>query len=87
MAHGDYSYASTVIASYTVDMHRTTINLDQKKLSKVRRLLGTTGIKDTVERAFDEILAMDLRKRAVERLIKMDGLELADPTITASAWR
>lgn len=68
-------------------MHRTTINLDQKKLSKVRRLLGTTGIKDTVERAFDEILAMDLRKRAVERLIKMDGLELGDPTITDSAWR
>lgn len=87
MAHGDSSYASNVIASYTVDMHRTTINLDQKKLSKVRRLLGTTGIKDTVERAFDEILAMDLRKRAVERLIKMDGLELGDPTITASAWR
>ncbi len=87
MAHGDSSYASSIIARYTVDMHRTTINLDQKKLSKVRRLLGTTGIKDTVERAFDEILAMDLRKRAVERLIKMDGLELGDPTITASAWR
>lgn len=87
MAHGDSPYVSNVIASYTLDMHRTTINLDQKKLSKVRRLLGTTGIKDTVERAFDEILAMDLRKRAVERLIKMDGLELGDPTITASAWR
>lgn len=68
-------------------MHRTTINLDQKKLLKVRRLLGTTGIKDTVERAFDEILAMELRKRAVERLIKMDGLELGDPAIAASAWR
>lgn len=87
MAHSDFPYVSEVALSYTIDMHRTTINLDQKKLSKVRRLLGTTGIKDTVERAFDEILAMELRKRAVERLIKMDGLELGDSTITASAWR
>lgn len=87
MAKGGISYASCTFVSYTTVMHRTTINLDQKKLLKVRRLLGTTGIKDTVERAFDEILAMELRKRAVERLIKMDGLELGDPAIAASAWR
>ena len=67
-------------------MHRTTIVLDQKKLAKVRRLLGTTGIKDTVEKAFDELLAMELRKRAVERLIKHDGLELTDD-VAADAWR
>lgn len=51
------------------------------------RVLGTTGIKETVERAFDEILAMELRKRAVERLIKMEGIDLADEEVMAAAWR
>lgn len=67
-------------------MHRTTILLDPKKLAKVRRILGTTGIKDTVERAFDEILAMELRKRAVARLISQEGIDLADPDVMAAAW-
>ncbi len=72
---------------YTQGMHRTTIVLTQKKLAKVRRVLGTTGIKETVERAFDEILAMEVRKHAVERLIKMEGIDLADKRVMARAWR
>jgi Arc/MetJ family transcription regulator len=68
-------------------MHRTTIVLDEKKLAKVRRVLGTTGIKETVERAFDEILAMELRKRHVERLIRQDGIDLANDDVMAAAWR
>ncbi|MEP6863205.1 MAG: type II toxin-antitoxin system VapB family antitoxin [Deltaproteobacteria bacterium] len=58
-----------------------------KKLAKVRRVLGTTGIKDTVERAFDEILAMEVRKRAVARLVSQEGLDLADADVMATAWR
>jgi len=68
-------------------MHRTTIVLDQKKLAKVQRVLGTTGIKETVERAFDEILALEVRKRHVARLIKQDGIDLAKPEVMAKAWR
>ncbi len=68
-------------------MHRPTIVLDEKKLAAARRLLGTTGIKDTVERALDEVLAADRRLRAFERLRTMDGLELDDPEIMARAWR
>jgi len=67
--------------------NRTTIVLDQKKLARVRRVLGTTGIKETVERAFDEILAMELRKRHVERLVKQDGIDLANDAVMATAWR
>jgi Arc/MetJ family transcription regulator len=67
--------------------HRTTIELDQKKLARVRRVLGTRGIKETVERAFDEILAMELRKRHGERLIRQEGLDLGDDEVMADAWR
>lgn len=68
-------------------VHRTTIVLDQKKLARVRRVLGTRGIKETVERAFDEILAMELRKRHAERLIRQDGIDIGDEDVMAAAWR
>jgi len=87
MATKSSAYASVSSTGYTGEMHRTTIVLDQKKLAKVRRILGTTGIKETVERAFDEILALQLRKRHMERLIKQEGLDLADPEVMAKAWR
>lgn len=67
--------------------HRTTIQLDDKKLAKARRLLGTRGIRDTVERALDTVIALEARKQAVEQLRTMDGLELDDPQVMASAWR
>lgn len=76
-----------MLRCYTSIMHRTTIVLDQKKLARVQKVLRTKGIKETVERAFDEILAMELRKRAVERLIKMEGIDLSDEKVMARAWR
>jgi len=68
-------------------MHRTTIVIDQRKLSKARRLLGTKGIKDTVERALDEVIAFEARRLAVEQLRTLAGLDLDDPDVMASAWR
>jgi len=67
--------------------HRTTIQLDDQKLAKARRLLGTRGIRDTVERALDTVISLEARKQAVEQLRTMDGLELDDPQVMASAWR
>ena len=68
-------------------MHRTTLVLDDRKLARARRLLGTKGIKDTVERALDEVIAADLRQQAFERLREMRGLDLDDPKVMAHAWR
>ncbi len=68
-------------------MHRTTIEIDDKKLSRARRILGTKGIKDTLEKALDEVLAMEVRKKAVARLMSLDGTDLADPEVMDGAWR
>jgi Arc/MetJ family transcription regulator len=68
-------------------MHRTTIVIDPKKLAKARRVLGTKGVKDTVERAIDEVIAADLRRQAFERLRRMEGLELDKAEVMAEAWR
>jgi Arc/MetJ family transcription regulator len=75
------------IQKHIVRMHRTTIVIDEKKLAKVQRLLGTKGIKDTVERALDEIIAADLRRQAFDRLRTMEGLELDNPDVMDKAWR
>jgi Arc/MetJ family transcription regulator len=68
-------------------MHRTTLVIDSRKLATARRLLGTRGIKDTVDRALDEVIAADLRKQAFERLRTMEGIELDNPKVMAKAWR
>jgi len=68
-------------------MHRTTLVIDTRKLAKVRALLKTKGIKDTVERALDEVIAYEARRKAVEQLRTMDGLDLDKPKVMQRAWR
>jgi Bacterial antitoxin of type II TA system, VapB len=68
-------------------MHRTTLVIDQRKLARARRLLGTKGIKDTIERALDEVISYEARRRAAEQLRTMEGLDLDDPKVMARAWR
>ncbi len=68
-------------------MHRTTLVLDDRKLAKVRKLLGTKGIKETIERALDEIIAFEARRRVVDQLARMEGLDLDKPEVMARAWR
>ena len=68
-------------------MHKTTLVIDEAKLRRVRKVLGTKGIKDTIDRALDEVLALDARRRLVEKLRTMKGLDLADRKVMAGAWR
>jgi hypothetical protein len=68
-------------------MHKTTLVIDEAKLRRVRKVLGTKGIKDTIDRALDEVLALAARRRLVEKLRTMDGLDLANAKIMAEAWR
>lgn len=64
-----------------------TLVVDEAKLRRVRSVLGTNGIKDTIDRALDEVLALEARRRLVERLRSMEGLDLDDPEVMACAWR
>jgi hypothetical protein len=74
-------------AIHTSSMQKTTLVIDQVKLRRVRKVLGTKGIRDTVDRALDEVLALDARRRLVEKLRTMNGLDLDDPDVMAGAWR
>jgi hemoglobin len=74
-------------AIHTRSVHKTTLVIDQAKLRRVRKVLGTKGIRDTVDRALDEVLALEARRRLVEKLRTMDGLDLDDAKVMAGAWR
>ena len=56
-------------------MRRTSINLDESRLARVQLILGTNGIKETVERAFDEVVRADLRRRLALRVRTGEGVD------------
>lgn len=56
-------------------VRRTSIDVDDAKLERVQRVLGTTGLRDTVERAFDEVLRADLRRRLAEQIRTGEGID------------
>jgi Arc/MetJ family transcription regulator len=54
---------------------RTSIDVDDEKLERVQRVLGTTGLRDTVERAFDEVIRADLRRQLAEQIRTGEGVD------------
>jgi Arc/MetJ family transcription regulator len=71
----------------TVTTHKTTIEVDESLVERAASILGTRGLKATVHRALEEVVASEARRRLVERLRAMDGLDLDKPEVMAEAWR
>lgn len=65
-------------------MRRTSVELDDQLLKRVQRVLQTSGIKDTIETAFNEILRADLRKRLANRIRQGEGIDRGDSILQAS---
>jgi Arc/MetJ family transcription regulator len=68
-------------------MRKTTLEFDEELFLKAREALGTRGLKATVHRAFEEVLALHARREAIRQLQEMDGLELDRADVMAEAWR
>jgi hypothetical protein len=68
-------------------MRKTTLEFDEELFERTRDVLGTRGLKATVRRAFEEVLAMDARRRAIRQLREMEGLDLDRPEVMLEAWR
>ena len=45
---------------------------------------GTTGIKDTIDRALDEVVRADLRRRLAKRIQSGKGIDRGDEVLEAS---
>lgn len=68
-------------------MRKTTLEVDEELLEHARQILGTRGLKATVRRALEEVLALEARRQAIRQLQEMEGLDLDRPETMAGAWR
>jgi Arc/MetJ family transcription regulator len=71
---------------YTPPMTKRLIEVDDEKLNAVRKLLGTRTLKATVDGALDEVLALDVRRRALLAERGVGEEALADPEQRREAW-
>lgn len=67
-------------------MTKRLIEVDDEKLEAVRALLGTRTLKATVDEAFDEVLALATRRKALLVAGGRDESALADPDARRAAW-
>ena len=68
-------------------MAKTTLDVDDAKVEAAKQVLGTRTLRDTVDRALDSVIAADTRRRTIERLRRMEGLDLDKPEVMDAAWR
>jgi len=67
-------------------MTKRLIEVDDDKLAAVRALLGARTLKQTVDEAFDEILALERRRQALLADRSADEALLSDPKARRAAW-
>jgi len=54
-------------------MHKTTLEVDEDLVAQASAILGTRGLKATVHRALEEVVAREARRHFVERLRDVTG--------------
>lgn len=65
--------------------HKTTVEIDTEALGRAEELLGTRGIKETVNRALEEVARRAVLREAADYVLAGD-LHVPDET-TWSVWR
>jgi Arc/MetJ family transcription regulator len=68
-------------------MTKRLVDMDDDLLERARSLLGASTMKETVNRALEELVAADLRRCLVVQLVALDGLDLDDDEVMSGAWR
>lgn len=70
---------------YTEAVNKTTIQFDPVKRDAVAAVLGTKGLKATVDAAFDAVLRQHAGRELV-RLAQEGGIELTNEEVERQAW-
>ena len=66
---------------------KTSVLINEELLVAVKAVLNTKTVKDTIERAFLEVLRAKAREEEVEALSIQKGMELNDDEVMSRAWR
>lgn len=72
---------------YTVGMVKRLVDIDGDALDRAQRILGAATMKDTVNRALQEVIDLDRRRRFLDRIVASEGLDLDDGGVMDDAWR
>jgi Arc/MetJ family transcription regulator len=67
-------------------MKKTTLEVDEQLVEEASRVLGTKGLKATLDSALREAIAAEARRQVVDQLLTMEGLELDNPAVRRQAW-
>ena len=65
---------------------KTTVEIDEELLQEAREVLETDTIKETVNSALVEVIRARARRREVDALQQMKGLDLDDDDVMNDAW-
>lgn len=68
-------------------MTKKLIDIDEERLVRAGEVLGAATMKETVNQALAEVIALAQRRAHVRRLAAMDGLDLDDDAVMSDAWR
>jgi len=68
-------------------MVKRLVDIDDDALERARRVLGTGTMKDTVNRALQEVIDLDRRRRFLNRVVVSEGIDLGDDGTMDRAWR
>jgi Arc/MetJ family transcription regulator len=66
---------------------KTSVLIDEELLAAAKTVLNTKTVKDTIERAFQEVLRARARAEEVEALSLQRGMDLNDDELMSRAWR
>lgn len=77
-------HSQEILPCYRQPMRRTSLEIDEEQLGRAQRVLGTSGVKDTIDRALEEVLRADLRRRLAERIRSGEGIDRGDEVLEAS---
>ena len=75
------------IVCYYSAMRRTSLEINEEQLAQAQEVLGTSGVKDTVALALQEVVRAALRQRLAARIESGEGIDRGvDMLHKSRAW-
>jgi Arc/MetJ family transcription regulator len=68
-------------------MSKRLVDIDDELLEEASAALGSSTMKETVNRSLESVVLAARRRRHADRLHSMAGLDLDKPRVMSGAWR
>lgn len=68
-------------------MTKRLVDIDDDLLEQATEVLRAATMKEAVNRSLEHVVRAARRRNHADRLTRMEGLDLADPTVMSGAWR